>query len=161
MKKAIIFDTKSGTTEKCAQLLQQRLKDIEVINIKNEKPDINDYDLLIFGSAYYAGSISNKLKKFIKANMQAIKDKKYAFYICCASEDDYKEVLVKNVGEEMVNGAVVVDCFGYEVNTANAKGLIKFVLKVMEKAMKKENKPLHNLKEQKIENFAKIISEAK
>lgn len=161
MKKVIVYETKSGTTKNAAELLKEQLPDIEVINIKEQTPAINDYDLIVFGGAYYAGALNRKLKKYIKKNKESLANKKYAFYICCVSEDDYKEVLIKNLGEEIVNNAVITECFGYEVNTKNAKGFTKFILKIMEKAMRKENKPLQNLHKDKIQNFAKIIKSTK
>jgi len=160
MKKALIFETRSGTVEECAHLLKEKIQDIEVINLKKDKPDLSKYDLVVFGGAYYAGMLSGKLKKLIKRNRQALKSKKYAIYVCCISQDDYKEVLIKNLGKELVDNAVAVELFGYQVNPQKTKCFNRFVLKVIKKAFEKENKPLSAIKEDSIDAFAKAINQA-
>lgn len=160
MKRAIIFDSKTGTTEKCAELLAKELDNVEVFDIKKTIPKVEDYDVIIFGGAYYAGSFTSKLRKFIKQNETKLLDKKVAFFVCCAGEDTYRKVLTKNIGEGLTQKAVATDCFGYETNLDKAQGFFnKFVIKMMIKFLTKTNAPLNIIHQDRIDAFAKKIIE--
>jgi len=153
MKKLLVYASLTGNSKKCAEMIAEKLPDVDVIDLKKEKAGIDGYDMVIIGGGYYAGSLQKKVKKFIKNNAEKLKNKPYALFVTCGSEDDYKETLIKNIGEELVNGAVAVECFGSEVNPDKQKGFMKIVQNMMVKAYNKDNKPLHNIHEDKIDEF--------
>ena len=78
MRKAIVYATKSGTCQDIALMLKDNLTNAEVFDISTETPNLANYDLVVFGGAYY-GMLMGKLRKFIKANRDLIKQRKYAF----------------------------------------------------------------------------------
>ncbi len=161
MKKAVIYATKSGTCEEMAKLVAKNLTDCDIFDIKKQTPNLKDYDIVIIGGAYYAGMLTGKLKKFIKNHKQEIKSKKYAFFISSVDNDNYVDILKKNVGEDMVKGAVDVKWFGYGASIEKAKGLNKLVTRIMINALKKQNKPTTIINEDDIKAFAKKLEQTK
>jgi len=77
MKSAIIYySTYRNNTEKIASLFAQKLN-AELVNLKeNKKINIENYDLIGFGSGIYRESMSPKLIKYV--NTLDLKDK-YVF----------------------------------------------------------------------------------
>ncbi len=75
MQTLIVYASKTGTTEKCARILGQNLKDTTIINLTaTQNEDINKYDLIIIGSPIRMGMIHKKVKEFISKNMDQDKE---------------------------------------------------------------------------------------
>ena len=69
MKTLIVYASKTGTTERCAEILGQNLKDATIINLtETQNEDINKYDLIIIGSPIRMGLIDKRVKGFISKN---------------------------------------------------------------------------------------------
>ena len=161
MKKALVYSTLTGTVKKCADIIAEKIEDIELINIKKQKGNTADYDMIIIGGAYYMGKLPAKLRKYIKSNKEALLKKPYAIFISCSSEDDYKEVLVKNIGKELVENALAVECFGCEIITEQPKGYLRFIAKMTKLSYENEKKPLPELRQDKIAEFITRIKSIK
>ena len=92
MKTIIIYNSKSGYTEKYAKIISKSLN-CELINIDlMKKINLNDYDLIIFGSRIIAGKIQklNKIKKIINKN-----NKQFILFTTGSTPNDAKDVLEK------------------------------------------------------------------
>lgn len=159
MKKIIIYESKSGTAKKCADLLAQKCDNVETYDITSGTPDISSYEKIIFGGAYYASSYGKHLKKFIKSNKEELMNKKYYFYVCCADEKNFKKVLINNIGQDVYEKARFATCLGHEVRPDRAKGINRFILKIMKKLYQKNKKPLEQLHEDKIDLLAEKIKD--
>ncbi|MDD4316052.1 MAG: flavodoxin domain-containing protein [Clostridia bacterium] len=155
MKTIIVYDTKTGTSGTCAEMLEKKLE-ADISNLsEGATPDISNYELVIIGGGIYAGKYTPKLRKFIRNSAESLKARKFAFFVCCAGEDDYAKNLPGSIPVELLNKAAAVECFGYGVDVEKAKGFMtKMVTKIMKKAFEKEGKPLCSIKENKIEAFA-------
>lgn len=157
MKTIIIFDTKTGASQTCAELLSKKL-DAETADLRAVQPDIAGYELVVIGGGIYAGRFSPRLRKFIKKNVAALQTKKLAFFVCCAGEDDYQKSLPASIPQDLLNKAVAVECFGYCVDIERAEGFMtKLVAKIMKKAFDSQGKPLNGIKEEKVEHFAQKL----
>ena len=81
MKTLIIYASKTGTTEKCAGILGQNLKNSTIINLATiQNESIDKYDLIIIGSPIRMGMIDKRVKKFISKNFNYSKKILYNFY---------------------------------------------------------------------------------
>lgn len=157
MKSIIIFDTKTGASQTCAELLSKKLE-AEVADLRSSQPDIGGYELIVIGGGIYAGKFSPRLRKFIKKNAPALQTKKFAFFVCCAGEDDYSKLLSASIPQNLLDKAAAVECFGYCVDTEKAQGFMtRLVAKIMKKAFESEGKPLYGIKEDKIEMFVQKL----
>jgi len=90
MKTLIVFATKYGSAEICAEKIKSRLQsDADILNLKNNKnPNINEYDTVIVGGSIHAGRIQGIVKKFCTANEKTLLQKKIGIFVCCMYEGD-------------------------------------------------------------------------
>ena len=134
MKTLIVYASKTGTTERCAEILGQNLKEATIINltaIQNE--DINKYDKIIIGSTIRMGMIHKKVKEFINKNTEILKNKKVAYFICCGFAENYKQYFEQNISKELLEKAITYDTFGGELVLEKQKGFDKFIVKMVSK----------------------------
>ena len=157
MKTLIVYAGKTGTTQRCAKMLEQKLGDVNIVNLVNEEVDITKYDLIIIGSSIRIGMLHSKIKKFIKESIDILKTKKVAYYICCGFSNNYKEYFEKNISKELLDSAITYETFGGEMDLSKQKGFDKLVVKIVNKTEngKKEIKILT----ENIDEFSKIINE--
>ena len=89
---AKVFSSKKGATEKCANILGDKLnKEATLLNLKaNKNPEIDGYDAVIIGGPIYAGTLDKRVTKFIELNKEALLTKKLGLYICCMHEGEIR-----------------------------------------------------------------------
>jgi len=159
MKTAIIFASKYGTTEKVAAMIAEKLKncnEIEIFSLKkNPNPDISQFEMVILGTAIYAGSALKKMKKFCRANKQVLLQKKLGLFVCGMEptkdkqdqelQDAYPEVLHKNaVATGFMGGA-----FLFEKMNFFERSIIKKIAKT--------TTSVHQISESAIGEFVKNL----
>lgn len=136
MKTLIVYASKTGTTERCAGILGQNLKDVTIINLTaTQNEDINKYDLIIIGSPIRMGMIDKRIKDFISKNSNLLKNKKVAYFICCGFSENWKQYYEQNFPKELLDNAITYDTFGGEMNLEKQKGFDKFIVKMVSKNM--------------------------
>ena len=134
MKILIVYARKTGTTEKCAEILGQNLKDTTIINLSTRQiENINKYDKIIIGSPIRIGMIHKKVKEFINKNAKILKSKKVAYFICCGFAENYKQYFEQNISKEILEKAITYDTFGGEMILEKQKGFDKFIVKMVSK----------------------------
>lgn len=133
MKTLIIYASKTTTTKKCANLLKEKLNDVDISNIKSLNIDINNYDLIIIGSPIRMGLIDKNIKKFLINNLDILKSKKAAYFICCGFKENYLKYFEQNFPQELLDRALIYDTFGGELDLENQKGFDKFIVKMVSK----------------------------
>lgn len=133
MKTLIIYASKTETTKKCANLLKEKLNDVDISNIKSLNIDINNYDLIIIGSPIRMGLIDKNIKKFLINNLDILKSKKAAYFICCGFKENYLKYFEQNFPQELLYMALIYDTFGGELDLEKQKGFDKFIVKMVSK----------------------------
>lgn len=133
MKTLIIYASKTTTTKKCANLLKEKLNDVDISNIKSLNIDINNYDLIIIGSPIRMGLIDKNIKKFLINNLDILKSKKAAYFICCSFKENYLKYFEQNFPQELLDRALIYDTFGGELDLEKQKGFDKFIVKMVSK----------------------------
>lgn len=133
MKTLIIYASKTETTKKCANLLKEKLNDVDISNIKSLSIDINNYDLIIIGSPIRMGLIDKNIKKFLINNLDILKSKKAAYFICCGFKENYLKYFEQNFPQELLYMALIYDTFGGELDLEKQKGFDKFIVKMVSK----------------------------
>lgn len=157
MKTLIIYASKTGTTEKCAKRINTLLKDSKMVNILNQNEDMNKYDLIIIGTPIRMGKIDKKIKKFLISNIETLKSKKVAYFICCGFNENYKSYYEKNIPKYLLDCAIIYDTFGGEMDIQKQKGFDKFIAKMVSKNTDK-NREIKILNEN-IERFIKALND--
>jgi len=159
MKTAIIFASKYGTTEKVAAMIAEKLKncnEIEIFSLKkNPNPDISQFEMVILGTAIYAGSALKKMKKFCRANEQVLLQKKLGLFVCGMEptkekqhqelQDAYLEVLHKNaVATGFMGGAFLFEKMNF---------FERFIIKKIAKT----TTSVHKINAEAIDEFVKNL----
>lgn len=156
MKTLIIYASKTGTTEKCAKYLSTQLEDSTVINIYTQNEDINKYDLIVVGSPIRMGMIDKKIKRFLFKNIDYLKTKKVAYFICCGFNENWKRYYEQNISSDLLSSSITYDTFGGEINIQKQKGFDKIITKIVSKKTD-ENREIKLLNEN-IDRFVKKLT---
>lgn len=151
MKTIIIYTSKTGTTEKCAQMIQEKIKGSTIVNLDKKVEDITSYDLVIVGSPIRMGMINKKIKKFLEKNLELLKTKKTAYFVCCGFNENKDTYFSQNYNKELLDNAIVYDSFGGEMDINKQKGFDRFITKMVMKN-DKSNRAVELLQDN-IENF--------
>ncbi len=158
MKTLIIYVTKTGTTEKCANLLAEKLPNCEIVNIKNlAEKDFNSYDTLIIGSPIQMGLIDKQIKQFLVANHDLLLKKPTAYFICCGFTKDVNRYFQENYPADLLTKAIIYDTFGGELNLEKLKGFSKLIVKMVMKSQ--PNTAEVKILPENIDRFAQKIRE--
>jgi menaquinone-dependent protoporphyrinogen oxidase len=159
MKTLIIFGTRSGTTEKCANRIREVLSPAEadVIDVRHfRRTELAPYNSVIVGTSVYMGKIHPKVKRFLsKYSDELLKMKLHLFVCGLAQGDDGTAQLKKQMSEELYSHAIQVKHLGCE---ANYDRLNPFYRAIMKKIVETE-KPQIGLLDNEINTFAAGVQE--
>ena len=153
----ILYSSRYGATEKCAQFIMEGLKGkADITNLNETEPgDIDRYDIILLGGGIYAGKLQNNITRFIKANEECLRSKKVGMFICCKEGDKVAEYIRANVTNWTINELFVLEHVGYEINLERMNRLEKFLMKSIFKI--KEN--YSQLNHDSIDKIIKKINE--
>lgn len=150
----IVYASKNGTTEKCAYKLANILKLVEVVNLNSTyNIDLDDYETIIIGSNIRMKSFSKRVKKFIKDNRVILLNKKVAYFICCAYQENKGQYFDTNIPKDLLEKAIIYDTFGGEIPINKCNLFDKMLIKSFNDKQKNEVK----INQDNIKTFAQII----
>jgi len=134
MKTLVVYASKHGCTEKCAQILAQALsEDVTLANLREGTPDLTGYEGIIFGAPVYAGNIPPEAKKFHSENAELLKAKKLGLFTCGLEVEKSAQQLAAVFPAELVSQAAVKAPFGGAINLEKQNFFLRFMLKKMMK----------------------------
>lgn len=152
LKTLILYSSKYGTTEKCAELLASQLKgSVSAINLKKDSiKDIKEYDYVLIGGSIYAGTIDKAVKSFIEANEELLKGKNTGLFLCCSEKEKaLNEFMKNNFPAWLMEKAFVKEHLGHEIKLEEMnffeRGLLKHIMKVKESYSKIDNEAIARL----------------
>jgi menaquinone-dependent protoporphyrinogen oxidase len=157
MKTLIIYASKYGCTEKCSNLLKDKLtSEVKIVDMKKEKvPDINLFDNIIIGGSIYMGKIQKRVNEFCLKNNSTLTNKKLGFFICCMGEKDIAEKQIKtSFPEELLSKAIAIEHFGGEF----IFGKMNFLERLIIKKISKTSNDKSTISEENINKFAQLIN---
>jgi len=157
MKTLIVYAGKTGTTKECASILADKLNNVTIMDLVKENPNISDYDLIIIGSSIRMGMMHSAVKKFIKDNKELLKTKEVAYFICCAFPENAEENFKRNLPNELLEKAIVCECFGGTMDLSKQKGFDRFVVNMISKSP--EGKREIKILDENIDRFVKKIND--
>ena len=157
MKTLIIYASKYGCTEKCINLLKDKLHgEVEIVDIKKESiPEITLFDNIIVGGSIYIGRIQKEISQFCLNNISMLEKKNLGFFICCMNENEIAEKQINtSFPGVLLKNAVATGWFGGEFTFKKMNFLEKFIIKKISKT----NKDSSKLLQQNINNFAQLMN---
>ena len=160
MSTIIIFASKYGTVEKCANTLKDLLKDkVFICNVKEaqKSEDIKTYDTIIIGCSVHAGKFQPKIKIVCKQNLSILMKKELGLFLCTLSPPEKADHYFKeNFMAELVQKAKANGLFGGELLFEKMNPIERFILKKISKTDKSES----FIKQENIKHFAKQMNKA-
>ena len=136
MRILIAYAGKTGTTEKAARLLGEKLADVTLRDLTVGSPNPKDYDAVIVGGSIRVGTLHKAARKWLIDNWDVLKTKKFGCFICNGFVDQAQQMIQQNFSQELLDMAVCVDSFGGEMNVDRLKGIDRFVVKLVLNSMK-------------------------
>ncbi len=134
MKTMIVYSSKYGATENCAQLLMEKLgEDTMSINLSNgESPKFDDVDTIMVGSSIYAGKMRPDIIKFITENEHILKNKEFGIFLSCKDEGaEALSYIEQNLPEWVQHHAFVKSALGHEINLEKMNFIERSILKMV------------------------------
>ena len=160
MKTLIVYVTKSGTTEECAQRVRELLgrADTDLLDLKVQRlPDFAAYDCIVLGSYIHYGKIGKRLKRFVSLHKEMLLEKKLGIFLCKGFEGELKETFSKNFKPKLLRHALVYDSFGGVLQPDKLKGTEKRMAKMVQKTFEQAGKQPPQLDPDRIERFAQAL----
>ena len=82
MKTLVVYDTRHGFTQRCVEMLQQEVPDLEVWCLSNSQvPELGKYEQLLLGGPVYFGRYSRRLVAFVQKHQTLLKTKVCRFFV--------------------------------------------------------------------------------
>ena len=158
MKTLIIYSTKYGCTEKCAKTLSEKLTgEVELVNTKKDSiPNLAEYNKIIIGGSIYIGKIQKEIKEFCEKNLDVLKNKTIALFVCCGFPE--KLDLQFSFPKELIETAVIKEVFGGELNKEKMKLIDRILTNFIEKATAKEGKMDASILPENINKLAELMN---
>ncbi|MBD3287276.1 flavodoxin [candidate division KSB1 bacterium] len=157
MKTAIIYATRHGCTENCANQLKEGFQNsCDMINIKKiKKVSLADYETVVIGGSIHAGRVQSKIKKFCEDNLNALMQKRLGLFLCCMEQGDKAEAQFSGAfPAELRNHAIATEIFGGEFNFEKMNPLERVIIrKVADIEIS-----VSNIDQQKIKEFVNVMN---
>jgi menaquinone-dependent protoporphyrinogen oxidase len=154
MKTAVIYTSKHGTTAKVSQMIAERLtgNQVSVIDLKKEKyPDIHLFEGIILGTSIYAGAPSKTMQRFCKENIETLRQKRLALFVCGMELDITKQ-------QKELEKAYPQELYEYAISKCFAGGefqfeKMNFFERTIIKRIAKTDKNVSQIREDEVERF--------
>lgn len=158
MKILIAFSTRYGTTQKCAEMLGNLLKekqhDVDVINLKLTRSiSLDSYDAVAVGGSFMMFRMNSHVKKFVQRNLDKLLKMKTGLFMCGA-DDKWEEEIKKGFSQQLLDSAAAKGYFGFEMLWDRMSPFFK---STMQKAFK-TTEPVLKINEENIKKFAEDLT---
>lgn len=166
MKTLLAYGSKYGATQNSIASLSKFLEgEVDIINLKEQIPDLKQYEKIILATPVYAGDVPKYIKNFVSTHYKSLLQKNIGICFCCMTERENLLLgyALNNFPKELVNHIHTIKCIGgmfqYKKMTYMEKTMLKFMTK--NKAYKNGElilldgkKDFTTITEQKIKTFA-------
>ncbi len=130
----IVYGTKTGTSEKCAKYIADRLNEpVTLVNARDGiKIDLSPYNTVIIGGSVRMGHITAAVSKFVEEEEGELLTKRVALFLCCGFSDkeNIDRQMEINYTPALKSHAIAYKCFGGELHADGSNKIDKFVAKM-------------------------------
>lgn len=160
MATVIVYATKTGSTEKAAQMLSERLGNCDTVNISKQSFDLAKYDTVIIGSYIRMGTVDRNISRLMLSYISVLIEKKTAFFICNCFEKNAQDYISHNVPPQLLEKMIATDTFGGELDLKKLGGFDRIMAnKVIKADREKGIYRRFSLESENIEKFAEKVKE--
>ena len=162
MKTLIAYASKTGTAEKCARMLAERIPDSTLCDLCKEKPNPSAYDQVIVGGGVRMGALHVDARQYLDGCKPILLQKRLGLYLCAGFVEKADALFENNIDPELRGHALACDCFGGEIDLGKLRGFEKLITKMALRSSKDaEGQPaMPRLLPERIEAFAAKFAEA-
>lgn len=142
MKTLVAYTSKNGFTERCAQMLKDRLgQEVTLVNLsKSSTIDLSNYDCVALGGSIYAGKTQPELTKFCQDNVDTLMGKRLGLFLCCANVDQVDQQMAATFDARLIQHAVAKEHLGYEFDFDKLNFMMKMIVRAVAKVTKSETR---------------------
>ncbi len=119
MNVLIIYASRHGTTEKCAQKIEQQIcGNVTLYHLQrgDAEIDLSPYEVVIIGGSVHGGRVQPHITWFCKKHLEELQTKILGIFVCCMERGaEAKKQLHKSFPYELINNAQTVSIFGGEL----------------------------------------------
>jgi len=145
MKTLIVYASKTGTAQKCAEALAGRLPNAVLCDVTKEKLDPTGYDTVVLGGSVRMGMIHTDLRQYAEGCKDLLIGKRLGIFITCGYDELADTIIKNNLPEELVAAAKVKMSFGGEMDLEKQRGFDRIVCKMSLKEFKKNGMEMPRL----------------
>ena len=158
MKILIAFATRYGTTQKCAEMLGNLLKEkqheVDLINLKlTRNINLDSYDAVAVGGSFMMFRMNSYVRKFVSKNLNKLLKTKTGLFMCGADEK-WEEEIKKGFPKQLLESAAAKGYFGFEMLWDKMSPFLK---STMQKAFK-TTENVSKINEENIRKFAEELA---
>ena len=133
MKILILYASRSGVTQRCAEQLAKQLEvryEVVVQDVQESAvlPLPTDFDVVVLGSSVRYGKVNKIVKKYIKQFVDQLNDMPCAVFLCCGFPRNFEDYVDAQIPKSL-HCSLGFHSFGGELKPQNCKGFDKFVVK--------------------------------
>ena len=133
MRILIVYATKSGVSQKCAEMLKDKLGnsfDITMCDIEDGAPSPKDFDVAVLGGSVRMNSLNKKLKLYMREHAYELNAMNTAIFLCCGLTENFDDYVNFQVPKNIMP-SLGIHCFGGELKPKNLKGIDKIIVKIL------------------------------
>ena len=162
MKTLIAYASKTGTAEKCARMLAERIPDSTLCDLCREKPDPNAYEQVIVGGGVRMGALHVDACQYLDGCKPVLLQKHLGLFLCAGFVEKAGEIFANNVDPELRAHAAACECFGGEIDMGKLRGFDRLITKMALRSFKDEDgqAAMPRLLPERVEAFAAKFAEA-
>ena len=142
MKVLIIYASRTGVTKRCVEMLAARLASdaikTDIFSAEQTLPSPDGYDVCIIGGSIRMGALNKKIKKYMKANTEALNSMHTALFLCCGLSENVDDYITLQIPKHIIP-SLDIHYFGGEIKPDKVKGFDKLVLRAMRSSLKYED----------------------
>ncbi|MBE6547102.1 MAG: hypothetical protein E7668_06670 [Ruminococcaceae bacterium] len=161
MKILILYATRGGATQVCAELLAQRLEKhhtVTLCNAAHALPAPQEFDAVAIGSSIRMGQMNKQLKRYIKEHKERLSEGNTAVFFCCGFPKQFEEYTETQLPKDLYC-SLGLHCFGGELKPEKLKGFDKLIVRIVRSSIlsqdfEKPREDQHDLPELLPENIA-------
>ncbi|MBO0474237.1 hypothetical protein IGL98_001922 [Enterococcus sp. DIV0840] len=112
MKTLIVYGTKSGASKECAEILGEKLSNSTIIDIDQEKPDLDEFTHIIVGAGVRNDKMYKPIRDFLKKNQSDLLSKTMGCFLCNSKLKTTQEVIIASIPEAIREHALEIVSFG-------------------------------------------------
>ena len=112
MKIAVMYISKTGSTQLCAEYIASKLHDCSLFDLDREIPCLSDFDVLLIGSGVRMGKIYKPAKQVLNDNIETLIAKKTIIFLCNFYPETIQKTIRNSIPNRLINHAKIIKCGG-------------------------------------------------